>query len=29
MTCTHAALKRSDFVQLNFEYDNVIFEEAG
>ena len=29
MTCTHAALKRKDFVTLGFRYDNVIFEEAG
>lgn len=29
MTCTHAALKRREFVQLGFKYDNVIMEEAG
>lgn len=28
MTCTHAAMKRSDFVELGFTYDNVIMEEA-
>ncbi|KAJ3149275.1 hypothetical protein HDU86_006998 [Geranomyces michiganensis] len=29
MTCTHAALKRREFVDLGFKYDNVIMEEAG
>ncbi|KAJ3152646.1 hypothetical protein HDU89_001339 [Geranomyces variabilis] len=29
MTCTHAALKRREFVELGFKYDNVIMEEAG
>lgn len=28
MTCTHAALKRRDLVQLGFKYDNVLMEEA-
>ncbi|KAI9094430.1 hypothetical protein DFS34DRAFT_249440 [Phlyctochytrium arcticum] len=28
MTCTHAALKRREFVKLGFKYDNVIMEEA-
>ncbi|KAI9315690.1 P-loop containing nucleoside triphosphate hydrolase protein [Dichotomocladium elegans] len=28
MTCTHAALKRSELVSLNFKYDNIIMEEA-
>ncbi|TPX64939.1 hypothetical protein SpCBS45565_g05517 [Spizellomyces sp. 'palustris'] len=28
MTCTHAALKRREFVQLGFKYDNVVMEEA-
>jgi intron-binding protein aquarius len=29
MTCTHAALKRSEFLQLAFQYDNLLMEEAG
>jgi intron-binding protein aquarius len=29
MTCTHAALKRRDFLKLGLEYDNIIMEEAG
>lgn len=29
MTCTHAAIARSSLIQLGFEYDNVIIEEAG
>ena len=29
MTCTHAAIARSHLVELGFEYDNVVFEEAG
>ena len=29
MTCTHAALKRKDFVKLRFHYDNVLMEESG
>jgi hypothetical protein len=24
MTCTHAALKRSDFLRLGFKYDNLV-----
>ncbi|KAI9017296.1 hypothetical protein BC832DRAFT_544132 [Gaertneriomyces semiglobifer] len=28
MTCTHAALKRREFVQLGFKYDNVLMEES-
>jgi intron-binding protein aquarius len=28
MTCTHAALKRHDFVRLGFEYDNLLMEES-
>ncbi|OLY78594.1 Intron-binding protein aquarius [Smittium mucronatum] len=28
MTCTHAALKRSEFARLGFDYDSVIIEEA-
>ena len=28
MTCTHAALKRSDFLRLGLKYDNVIVEEC-
>ncbi|RCH98529.1 hypothetical protein CU098_007622, partial [Rhizopus stolonifer] len=28
MTCTHAALKRRELVQLKFKYDNIIIEEA-
>merc|ERR1719398_612100 len=28
MTCTHAALKRGDLVNLNFKYDNLIMEES-
>ena len=28
MTCTHAALKRREFLRLGFEYDNIIVEEA-
>ena len=29
MTCTHAAIVRSRLIELGFEYDNVIMEEAG
>ena len=29
MTCTHAALKRSELIKLNFKYDTLIMEEAG
>lgn len=28
MTCTHAALKRKDLVDLGFQYDNILMEEA-
>jgi len=28
MTCTHAALKRTELVSLGFKYDNLIMEEA-
>jgi len=28
MTCTHAALKRREFVDLAFKYDNLLMEEA-
>jgi intron-binding protein aquarius len=28
MTCTHAALKRGDMVDLEFKYDNLLMEEA-
>lgn len=28
MTCTHAALKRRELVELGFRYDNVVMEEA-
>eukprot|EP01063_Lacrimia_lanifica_P019949 TRINITY_DN27345_c0_g1_i1.p1 TRINITY_DN27345_c0_g1~~TRINITY_DN27345_c0_g1_i1.p1 ORF type:complete len:1450 (+),score=554.59 TRINITY_DN27345_c0_g1_i1:66-4415(+) len=28
MTCTHAALKRKDFLRLNFKYDNLVMEES-
>uniref|UniRef100_A0A2P2K8F3 Intron-binding protein aquarius n=1 Tax=Rhizophora mucronata TaxID=61149 RepID=A0A2P2K8F3_RHIMU len=28
MTCTHAALKRKDFLQLGFKYDNLLMEES-
>ncbi|XP_075700839.1 RNA helicase aquarius [Rhinoderma darwinii] len=28
MTCTHAALKRHDLVDLGFKYDNILMEEA-
>lgn len=29
MTCTHAALKRREFIELAFQYDNLLMEEAG
>jgi intron-binding protein aquarius len=29
MTCTHAALARSQLIELGFHYDNVVVEEAG
>jgi intron-binding protein aquarius len=28
MTCTHAALKRGDMVNLGFKYDNLLMEES-
>ncbi|KAM1811895.1 hypothetical protein ACFX12_028479 [Malus domestica] len=28
MTCTHAALKRKDFLELGFKYDNLLMEES-
>jgi hypothetical protein len=28
MTCTHAALKRQEFINLAFQYDNLLMEEA-
>ncbi|UYV62253.1 AQR [Cordylochernes scorpioides] len=28
MTCTHAALKRKELVELGFEYDNILMEES-
>ena len=28
MTCTHAALRRRELVQLGFRYDNILMEEA-
>lgn len=28
MTCTHAALKRKDFIQSGFKYDNLLMEES-
>jgi intron-binding protein aquarius len=28
MTCTHAALKRHDFIKLKFEFDSLVMEEA-
>ena len=28
MTCTHAALKRKELVDLGFQYDNILMEEA-
>jgi intron-binding protein aquarius len=29
MTCTHAAIARGHLLELGFEYDNVVMEEAG
>lgn len=29
MTCTHAAIARSNLIRLNFEYDNIVMEESG
>lgn len=28
MTCTHAALKRHDFLDLGLKYDNLVMEES-
>lgn len=28
MTCTHAALKRAELVQMGFKYDNILMEES-
>ena len=28
MTCTHAALKRREFLSLGFKYDNLLMEES-
>ena len=28
MTCTHAALKRREFLQLGFKFDNLLMEES-
>ncbi|RWS28225.1 intron-binding protein aquarius-like protein, partial [Leptotrombidium deliense] len=28
MTCTHAALKRRELVEIGFQYDNILMEEA-
>ncbi len=28
MTCTHAALKRREFLQLGLKYDNLLMEES-
>ncbi|XP_014252193.1 intron-binding protein aquarius [Cimex lectularius] len=28
MTCTHAALKRAELVEMGFKYDNILMEEA-
>merc|ERR1719295_2279876 len=28
MTCTHAALKRKDLVEMGFKYDNILMEES-
>lgn len=29
MTCTHAAIARSNLIELGFEYDNIVMEESG
>jgi intron-binding protein aquarius len=29
MTCTHAAIARSHLIDLSFQYDNIVVEEAG
>ena len=28
MTCTHAALRRAEFLRLGFQYDNLLMEES-
>lgn len=28
MTCTHAALRRGEFLRLGFQYDNLLMEES-
>ena len=28
MTCTHAALKRREFLELGFKFDNLLMEES-
>ena len=28
MTCTHAALKRREFLDIGFKYDNLLMEES-
>lgn len=28
MTCTHAALKRKELIELGFKYDNILMEES-
>lgn len=28
MTCTHAALKRREFLEIGFKYDNLLMEES-
>lgn len=28
MTCTHAALRRRDLVEMRFHYDNILMEES-
>jgi intron-binding protein aquarius len=28
MTCTHAAMKRRDFMRLGFKYDSLVIEES-
>ncbi|KAF2076270.1 hypothetical protein CYY_002448 [Polysphondylium violaceum] len=29
MTCTHAAMKRDEFIKLGFKFDNLVMEESG
>jgi len=29
MTCTHAAIARTNMIKLGFEYDNIVMEESG